>query len=232
MDDRVWDATTFTKNRERLLRGDVAGAFFAAVTAQARERGLLGDEHFSVDGTLIEAWAGQKSFRPTDDPGGGAPGSGGDFKGQRRRNDTHRSTTGPEARLFRRGPFQEARLCFIGHVLMDHRHGLPVEATLAADKAYDAREFVADLRAEGVTPHIAQHTTRRRSAIDARTTRHPGYAMSQQARRAVERISGWAKTIALTRKTRHRGRRRVGWAFAFALAAYSLVRMRDLTVVA
>lgn len=257
VDDRVWDVTVFTKNRERLLQGDVAAAFFAAVIRQAREADLLSDEHFSVDGTLIEAWAGQKSFRPKDDAGGGTPGAGGDFKGRPRRNDTHQSTTDPEARLFRKGDGHEARLAFMGHVLMDHRSGLAVgaaltfadgfaeraaaielirgarrraRATLAADKAYDAAELVAGLRDVGVTPHVAQNTTRRRSAIDARTTRHPGYAMSQQARRAIERINGWVKTVALMRKTRHRGRRRVGWAFTFALAAYDLVRMRNLAV--
>ncbi|MDE3193712.1 MAG: IS5 family transposase [Chloroflexota bacterium] len=258
VDDRVWDVTVFTKNRERLLRGDVAQAFFSAVIAQAREQDLLSDEHFSVDGTLIEAWAGHKSFRPKD-AAGGTPGGSGDFKGRPRRNDTHQSTTDPEARLFRKGDGHEARLAFLGHVLMDHRCGLAVggtltaadgfaeraaalalvrsvtrrpRATLAADKAYDAAELVGALREEGVTPHVAQNTTRRRSAIDGRTTRHPGYAMSQQARRAIERINGWIKTVALMRKTRHRGRRRVGWAFTFALAAYDLVRMRNLAVAA
>jgi len=252
-DDRVWDVTVFTKNRERLLRGEVAQRFFAAVLRQARERELLSDEHFSVDGTLVEAWAGQKSFRPTDDdrPAGGA----GDFKGERRRNDTHRSTTDPEARLFRRGNSHEARLAYLGHVLMEHRSGLAVAgelseangyaereaalrlvkharlragATLAADRAYDTRDFVAALRAEGVVPHVAQHTTKRRSAIDRRTTRHPSYAMSIAARRGIERVFGRLKTIGLLRKTRFRGRRRVGWAFTFGLAAYNLVRMRGL----
>jgi transposase len=255
VDDRLWDVTVFTKNRERLLRGDVAQAFFAAVVAQAREKGLLSDEHFSVDGTLIEAWAGQKSFRPKGG-GGAAPGGSGDFKGERRRNDTHASTTDPDARLYTKAPGQTAHLCFMAHVLMENKNGLAVGgaltsasgsaereaalemiravrpgATLGADKGYDTAAFVAALRERGVVPHVAQNTTRRRSAIDRRTTRHVGYAMSQHARRAIERVNGWTKTIALMRKTRHRGKRRVGWAFTFALAAYDLVRMRSLLAV-
>ncbi len=257
-DDPIWDVTVFTKNRERLLRGEVAQRFFAAVLAQARERALLSDEHFSVDGTLVEAWAGQKSFRPTDEQGGPPKGEG-DFKGERRLNDTHRSTTDPEARLFRRGDSHEARLAYLGHVLMEHRSGLAVAgelseangfaereaalrlvraaklkpgASLAADRAYDTRDFVAALRAAGVVPHVAQHTTKRRSAIDARTTRHPSYATSINARRGIERVFGWLKTIGLLRKTRFRGRRRVGWHFLFGLAAYNLVRLRGLTALA
>lgn len=260
IDDRVWDVSVFTKNRERLIQGDVAQAFFTAVVDQARARGLLSDEHFSVDGTLIEAWAGQKSFRPKDDPGGGGtPGGQGDFKGQRRRNETHASTTDPEARLWCKGPRQEARLAYMGHVLVDHSFGLAVgaaltaadgyaerdaglrlvrsaerhgRATLGADKAYDTRDFVAALRAAGVTPHVAQNITRRRSAIDGRTTRHVGYAMSQYARRLGEGIFGWTKNVGLQRKTRHRGRARVGWSFVLSLAAYDLVRMRNLAAVA
>ncbi len=257
-DDPIWDVTVFTKNRERLLRGEVAQRFFSAVLAQARERALLSDEHFSVDGTLVEAWAGQKSFRPTDTdrrPCGGE----GDFKGERRRNETHRSTTDPEARLFRRGNSHEAKLSYLGHVLMEHRSGLAVAgelseangyaereaalrlvkrarlragATLAADRAYDTRDFVQALRAEGITPHVAQHTTKRRSAIDGRTTHHASYAMSIHARRGIERVFGWLKTIGLVRKTRFRGRRRVGWHFTFALAAYNLVRLRGLSATA
>lgn len=259
VDDRVWDVSVFTKNRARLVKGDVAQAFFGAVVGQARERGLLSDEHFSVDGTLIEAWAGQKSFRPKDDPGGGTPGASGDFKGQRRRNDTHRSTTDPEARLWCKGPRQEARLAYMGHVLVDHGRGLAVgaaltaadgyaeretalalvrsaerrgRATLGADKAYDTRDFVAALRAEGVTPHVAQNTSRRRSAVDGRTTRHAGYTMSQYARRLGEGIFGWTKNVGLQRKTHHRGKGWVGWTFVLALAAYDLVRMRNLAVAA
>ncbi len=257
-DDPIWDVTVFTKNRERLLRGEVAQRFFSAVLAQARERALLSDEHFSVDGTLVEAWAGQKSFRPIDEDR--SRGSGGeDFKGERRRNETHRSTTDPEARLFRRGNSHEARLSYLGHVLMEHRSGLAVAgelseangyaereaalrlvkhaklrsgATLAADRAYDTADFVRSLRAEGITPHVAQHTTKRRSAIDGRTTRHASYAMSIAARRGIERVFAWLKTIGLVRKTRFRGRRRVGWHFLFALAAYNLVRLRGLSATA
>ena len=255
-DDPVWDVTVFTKNRERLLRGEVAQAFFAAVLRQARERDLLSDEHFSVDGTLVEAWAGQKSFRRKDGPGGPAGGAG-DFKGQQRRNDTHQSTTDPEARLYRKGHSQEARLCYLGHVLMENRSGLAVagtlteangyaerdaalallgetrvlrreHATLGADRAYDTADFVRAVRALGLTPHVAQNTTNRRSAIDGRTTRHAGYQASGFARRRIERIFGWTKTIGLLRKTRHRGRRRVGWMFTLGLAAHNLVRMRTL----
>ncbi len=253
-DDPVWDATVFTKNRERLLRGEIAQAFFAAVLAQAKERSLLSDEHFSVDGTLIEAWAGQKSFRPKDEPRG--PGAReGDFRGERRRNDTHRSTTDPEARLYRKSSGQEAKLAYLGHVLMENRNGFAVggaltlatgsaereaaltllgpghrrrATTLGCDKAYDSADFVRSCREKGVTPHVCQNTTNRRSAIDGRTTRHVGYAMSQAARRQGERIFGWLKPVALLRKVRHRGRRRVGWIFILGLAVYDLVRLRTL----
>lgn len=259
MDDPIWDVSVFTKNRQRLLDGDVAEAFFDAVLAQARDRHLLSQEHFTVDGTLIQAWAGLKSFQrkdrppaPPDDPGNPTV----NFHGERRSNATHQSTTDPEARLFRKGGAHEARLYYQGHVLMDHRHGLAVggqltpagasaerdaavvlaaggigraRATLAADKAYDTRDFVATLRALGVTPHLAQHTTKRRSAIDGRTTRHPGYALSQRARKRVEEIFGWLKTVALLRQTRHRGRARVSWMFLFGLAAYNLIRIRNLS---
>lgn len=252
IDDPVWDVTVFTKNRERLIDGEVAQRFLAAVIDQARRAKLLSDEHFSVDGTLLEAWAGQKSFRPTDGKGpkGGAPG---DFKGQRRSNETHRSTTDEDARLYRKGSGQEARLSYLGHVLIENRCGLavggevtlatgdaeriaalalaeevPCGATLGCDKAYDTAAFVAALRERGITPHVAQNTSGRRSAIDRRTTRHPGYAQSQAARRRGERVHGWIKTIPLLRKVRHRGRDRVGWIFAFALAVYDLVRLRSL----
>jgi transposase len=257
MDDAIWDATVFTKNRDRLLQGDIARAFFECVVAQAQARQLLSAEHFTVDGTLIEAWAGLKSFRPKgtpapppDDPGNPTV----NFHGERRANATHASTTDPDARLARKSRGHEAKLAYYGHVLMENRHGLAVDtcvtqagglaereaavamaanlapgATLAGDKGYDTAGFVAALRARGVTPHVAQNTTHRRSAIDARTTRHSGYAISQQKRKRVEEIFGWAKTIALFRKTRHRGVRRVGWMFTFALAVYNLVRIRNLT---
>jgi transposase len=257
MDEPVWDATTFTKNRDRLLRGDVATAFFDAVVLHADSKRLLSDDHFTVDGTLLEAWASQKSFRPRDEdppPSGGANPSV-DFHGERRTNDTHRSTTDPEARLYKKARGREARLGYLGHVLMEHRSGLIVQAvvtpadgygerdaalvmidklprrhrvTVAADKGYDIRDFVGDLRQRMVTPHIAQHTNGRRSAVDGRTTRHPGYALSQRKRKLVEQGFGWMKTIGGLRKLRHRGEALVGWLFTFAAAAYNLVRLRRL----
>jgi transposase len=258
MDEPVWDPTTFTKNRDRLLRGDIATAFFDAIVLHADSTRLLSDEHFTVDGTLLEAWASQKSFRPRDeDPpssGGGANPSV-DFHGERRTNDTHRSTTDPDARLYKKARGREARLGYLGHVLMEHRSGLIVKATVtpadghgerdaalvmiealpdrhrvtvAADKGYDVRDFVGELRRMAVTPHIAQHTTRRRSAIDGRTTRHPGYAISQRKRKLVEQGFGWMKTIGGLRKLRHRGGDLVGWIFTFAAAAYNIVRLRRL----
>jgi transposase len=263
MDDPIWDPSTFSKNRERLLAGDVARAFFEQVVGQAQEYGLLSDEHFTVDGTLIEAWAGQKSFKrkeseppsPPDDPGNPSI----DFHGERRTNATHASTTDPEARLYKKAKGQEAKLAYLGHVLMENRHGLVVNtrvtqatgtaereaalamseaipgqhrATLGADKNYDTRDFVRELRELRVTPHVAQHTTGRASAIDGRTTRHPGYAISQRKRKCVEEIFGWLKTVGLFRKVRHRGVARVGWMFTFAAAVYNLVRMRTLAAVA
>ncbi len=257
MDDPVWDATVFTKNRERLLQGDIARVFFERVLAQAKARQLLSTEHFTVDGTLIEAWASLKSFTkkdaavaPPDDPGNPTV----NFHGDSRSNATHASRTDPEARLMRKGKGREAKLSYHGHVLMENRGGLAIDtcvtqatgtaeretalamatnlppgATLGADKGYDTADFVAHLRALRVTPHVAQHDTNRQSAIDGRTTRHPDYAVSQRKRKRVEEIFGWAKTVALFRKTRHRGVRRVGWMFTFALAVYNLVRIRNLT---
>ena len=258
LDDEVWDPTVFTKNRERLLSGDIAGAFFEEVVAEARAHGLLSDERFSVDGTLIEAWAGHKSFKPRQGGDGPPPDDPGnpsvDFRGEKRSNATHASSTDPEARLYRKGPGREAKLCFMGHILMDNRHGLGVGArlnpatgtaecdtglelseripgrrrvTVGADKAYDNRGFVAALRGMGVTPHPGQHTGRR-SAIDGRTTRHAGYAASQRARKRVEEIFGRLKTVGLMRKVRHKGVDRVGWMFTFTVAAYNLVRIRNL----
>jgi transposase len=264
MDDPIWDASTFSKNRERLLAGDIAHAFFDQVLAQARERNLLSDEHFTVDGTLIEAWAGQKSFKrkdsappasPPDDPGNPSI----DFRGERRTNATHASTTDPEARLYKKATGQEAKLAYLGHVLMENRHGLVVDScvtqatgtaereaalamaeaipgqhrvTLGADKNYDTHDFVRDVRELQVTPHVAQHTSGRSSAIDGRPTRHPGYAVSQRKRKCVEEIFGWLKTVGLLRKVHHRGIARVGWIFTFAAAVYNLVRMRTLAAVA
>jgi transposase len=263
MDDPIWDPSTFSKNRERLLEGDVAHAFFDQVLAQAREQDLLSDEHFTVDGTLMEAWAGQKSFQrkstetpplPPDDPGNPSI----DFRGERRTNATHASTTDPEARLYKKAKGQEAKLSYLGHVLMENRHGLVVDTcvtqatgtaereaalamveaipgrhriTLGADKKYDTRDFVRELRDLRGTPHVAQHTTGRSSAIDGRTTHHPGYAISQRKRKQVEEIFGWLKTVGLVRKVRHRGVARVGWLFTFAAAVYNLVRMRILAAV-
>jgi transposase len=268
MDDAVWVPTTFTKNRDRLLEGDVAQAFFDAVLAQAQSQHLLSSEHFSVDGTLIEAWASHKSFQPKSK---GRPNSrkkrrdrnrydGGsrnptvDFRGQRRVNETHQSTTDPEARLMR-SKGKASKLSYHGHVLMENRHGLVVDArltqadgyaeraaalemlgelpegprvTLGADRGYDTRDFIEGCRLLGVTPHVAQNMTNRASRIDARTTRHPGYRQSQRTRKRVEEVFGWMKTVGLMRKTRHRGTRKVGWVFTFTAAAYNLVRMRNL----
>jgi transposase len=267
MDDAVWSPTTFTKNRDRLLSGDIAQAFFEAVLIHADSARLLSDEHFTVDGTLLEAWASHKSFQrtagptePSDPPeAGGNPTI--DFKGERRSNATHQSTTDPDARLYKKAQGREARLGYLGHVVMENRTGLIVDAlvtpatgtaerdaslvmmsrrpgnhriTVGADKAYDTREQVAELRHLGVTPHVAQFATglRRRSAIDRRTTRHPGYAMSQRKRKQVEQAFGWMKTIALLRKLRHRGGARVEWIFTFTAAAYNIIRMRRLIVAA
>jgi len=256
MDDRVWDVTVFTKNRDRLLRGKVAEAFFAQVIRQAREAGLLSDEHFTVDGTLLEAWAGQKSFRPKDGSGDGGAGGERDFRGERRKNETHASTTDPEARLYKKGAGKEAKLCFLGHALADNRHGLLVGAqttqasgtaereaaekmlrrarrrrrgTVGGDKGYDQRAFVAAMRKNRVTPHVARNeTNHRRSAIDKRTTRHAGYEISQWKRKRIEQSFGWMKTIGLLHKMRHRGKDKVGWVFTFTAAVYDLVRMRSL----
>lgn len=260
IDDPVWTPTTFTKNRDRLLEGAIAAAFFEAVLLHADADRLLADEHFTVDGTLLEAWASHKSFRPQDEdpppPAGGNPTV--DFHGERRTNATHRSTTDPDARLYKKARGREARLGYLGHVLMEHRSGLLVHATvtpadghgerdaaremitavahgrritLAADKGYDTRDFVADLRALHVTPHVAAHTTGRRSAIDGRTTRHAGYAISQRHRKRVEQGFGWMKTVGGLRKLRHRGHRLVTWIFTFTAAAYNIVRMRRLLAV-
>jgi transposase len=259
MDDAVWSPTTFTKNRDRLLDGDIASAFFDAVLIHADTARLLSDDHFTVDGTLLEAWASQKSFRPRDeDPppdGGGNPTV--NFHGQRRRNDTHQSTTDPDARLYKKARGREARLGYLGHVLMEHRSGLIVNATVtpadgygerdaavvmigtlrgrrritvAADKAYDTRDFVANLRAMHVTPHVAQYreSPHRASALDGRTTRHAGYAISQQKRKLVEQGFGWMKTVGGLRKLRHRGGPLVTWIFTFTAAAYNIVRLRRL----
>jgi transposase len=259
MDDPVWDATTFTKNRDRLLAGELAAKFLAAVLAQPKVRALLSNEHFSVDGTLLEAWASTKSFRPKD--GSGPPPDGGrngeqDFHGQKRSNETHASTTDPDARLYRKGRGKEAKLCFMGHALMENRNGLIVGATatrasghaerlvaehllapradraqrvtVGADKGFDTQDFVAEMREINVTPHVAQNDNGRRSGIDGRTTRHRGYGVSLRIRKRIEEAFGWAKTVAGLRKARHRGLPKIDWQFTFAMAAYNLVRLPKL----
>ena len=260
MDDAVWVPTTFTKNRDRLLAGDVAAAFFEAILIHADSHRLLSDDHFTVDGTLLEAWASHKSFRRRDESEPPAPGGGNptvNFHGERRTNDTHQSTTDPDARLYKKARGREARLGYLGHVVLEHRSGLIVSAlvtpatgraereaavamlagrpghhriTVAGDKGYDTRDFVADLRAMGITPHVAQYvpTRNRRSAIDGRTTRHPGYARSQRKRKLVEQGFGWMKTVGGLRKLRHRGGALVDWIFTFTAAAYNIVRVRRL----
>lgn len=263
MDDPIWDVTVFTKNRQRLLEAEVAQLFLRAVLEEAESMDLLSNEHFTVDGTLIKAWAGQKSFKkkdgdektpPPDDPGNPTI----NFRGEKRRNETHQSTTDPECRLYRKG--QESLLSYLGHVLMENRNGLVVDArvsqatgtaerdtavemirdrrhgrriTVGGDKAYDTKAFVSDLRSLKATPHVAQNVCRNRlSAIDGRTVTHPGYAVSQKKRKRVEEIFGWMKTIGLMRQTRHRGKDRVGWMFTFAAATYNLVRIRNLMAAA
>jgi transposase len=261
VDDAAWDHSTFSKNRDRLLEGDIAAKFLSAVLAQPRVKRLLSSDHFSVDGTLIEAWASMKSFKPRDGGGDDPPASGGrnaeaDFHGEKRSNQTHASTTDPDARLYKKGPGKEAKLCFIGHGLMENRSGLLVDAcltqadghaervgalhmiephadrprpiTLGGDKGFDSADFVNELRSMTVTPHVAQNTRNRRSAIDGRTTRHAGYAVSQRIRKRIEEAFGWIKTVALQEKTRFRGVGRVGFAFTFAAAAYNLVRLPKL----
>jgi transposase len=265
IDDAVWDHSTFSKNRDRLMEGEIAARFLTAVLAQPRIKRLLSSEHFSVDGTLIEAWASMKSFKPKEPPVGGDGGGGGrnapaDFRGEKRSNQTHQSTTDPDARLYRKGPGMEAKLCFIGHGLMENRCGLIVDArltrvsghaerlaaldmiegfadrpravTLGADKGYDAADFVEELRTINVRPHVARNTSGRRSAIDRSTTRHPGYAKSQRIRKRIEEAFGWIKTVAGLRKTKLRGLPRVDWSFTFAAAAYNLMRAPNLIAVA
>lgn len=259
VDDEPFDASTFSKNRERLLEADAARAFLAEVVAEARRRRLLSADHFSVDGTLLEAWASLKSYRPRD--GSGEPPAGGgrnpevDFRGQRRRSETHVSTTDSEARLYRKGRGEKATLCYLGHLLTENRHGLVVDvelteangraerraalrmverstagrATLGADRGYDARGFVAELRALGVTPHVASNDRRwGRSAVDGRTTRHAGYGQSQRRRKLTEEVFGWLKTVGGGRKLRYVGADRNRSWLELAAAAFNLVRMARL----
>ena len=260
LDEPVWDVTVFTKNRDRLLDGDVAREFLCEVVKQAQEKKLTSDEHFTVDGTLVEAWASLKSFQrkdgkntPPDDPGNPTV----DFHGEKRSNQTHESRTDPDALLARKGNGKEAKLSYNGNLLIENRNGLIIttelfqangtaerdaalvmleqlpgekRVTVGADKAYDTKDFVAECRNMQVTPQVAQNLKRSGgSAIDERTTRHDGYAISQKKRKRIEESFGWLKTIALMRKVRHRGIHKVGWVFTFAAAAYNLVRMRNLT---
>ncbi|MEE9359797.1 MAG: IS5 family transposase [Hyphomicrobium sp.] len=264
MDAEVWHPTVFTKNRDRLLEADVAREFLMALMVLPKVKRLLSDEHFTVDGTLINAWASMKSFRPKDGTGEPpAPGRNGarDFRKEKRSNETHASITDPDARLYRKGNGQSSRLCFMGHILMENRHGLTVDTafthatgtaereanlemidrrkrgrriTLGADKAYDVEAHVRDLRARKVTPHIAVNDTptktgkRRKTAIDKRTTRHQGYAVSQRIRKRVEEGFGWIKEQAGFRRIKVRGRRKGEAVFTFAAAAYNLIRLPKL----
>jgi transposase len=268
MDAPVWDASTFSKNRDRLLDGDVAQKLLAGVVSQPRVQALMSDEHFSVDGTLIQAWASHKSFQPKPDrsdgpPPGPTPGRNAerDWRGQKRSNETHASTTDPDARLARKSDGQSSILAYAGHVLMENRNGLVAGSclthatgtaerdaalamldrlarrrriTLGADKGYDVADFVTALRARRVTPHVAidgrvsKLGVVRRSAIDRRTTRHPGYAASQRVRKRIEEVFGWIKGAAGLRQTKHRGRDRVAWRFELTAAAYNLIRLPRL----
>jgi transposase len=255
IDDAVWNHAVFSKNRDRLLNLEVAQQFFATVKAQAS--GLMSDEHFTVDGTLIEAWASQKSFQRKDrDPESGS-GTGPEFRGEKRSNDTHESTTDPQARLYRKSSGQEAKLSYLGHVLVENRNGLIAAAmattadgtaereaallmlndlprggnkriTVGADKAYDTREFVSLARQLGVTPHVSQNNRRRRSAIDERTTRHPGYGVSLSKRWLVEKPFGWLKQVGGLKKVKLRGLWKVDWLFLFGCAAFNLYRIPKL----
>jgi transposase len=255
LDEPIWSPTTFSKNRDRLLEADVASAFFDAVVQQARDAGLMSDEHFTVDGTVLEAWASLKSFQrkdagptpPPDDPGNPSV----NFHGETRKNDTHQSTTDPDAQLYRKGQGKEAKLAYLGHVLLDNRHGLVANVcataatgtgeweaallmlaaaraatTVAGDKHFDVGRFVTPTRHLGITPHVAQKDVG--SRIDGRTTRHPGYAISQRKRKLIEQVFGWMKTVGGLRKLRHRGGERVDWVVTFTAAAYNLVRLRTL----
>ena len=258
IDDEVWDPTTFTKNRERLLEQEISKRFFEEVLKHAKEAKLLSDEHFTVDGTFIQAWASQKSFKrkdgSDDDKGGPGRNAPVNFKGEKRSNDTHESKTDPDARLMcKRG--EGAKLVHHGHVLTENRNGLVVatevthatgkseveaaprlsdkrgssaHGTISGDKAYDHNGFVNAAREKNMTPHVAQNLSKRSSFVDGRTTRHEGYGISQRRRKMVEEVFGWMKTVGLLRKTRHRGTKLVGWMFEFAAATYNLVRMRTL----
>jgi transposase len=258
----AFDHASFSKNRERLLKHHIAEQFFAAVVEEATRAKLISDDHFTVDGTLLQAWASLKSVKPRDDdqppPPTGGRNADVDFHGQRRTNETHHSTTDSEARIARKGRGQEARLCFGGHILMENRNGLVLDVlvtqasgtaerdaalvmldrrrgprrrvTLGADKGYDTRSFVEELRQREVTPHVAQHTTRRKSAIDGRTTQHEGYRLSQRVRKRVEEVFGWMKTVGGGRKLRYIGTQKNQLWATLAAATYNLVRLANLAI--
>jgi len=257
LEERIWDHSTFSQNQERLIGTDLAAKFLQKIIEQAKEARLLSKEHFSVDGTLIEAWASIKSFQPRGKGPGNRTGrnDSADFHGKTLKNDTHASTTDPESRLFRKGKGKESKLCYMGHVLMENRNGLVVDTrltlatgtaereaaaemvqnipgtrrvTVGADKGYDTEGFVATLRSLQATPHVARNDTNRKSAIDGRTTRHPGYEASGRIRKRIEETFGWLKTIGTLRKARYRGREKISWYFTLAVSAYNLVRMRNL----
>ena len=258
VDEPVWVPTVFTHNRERLLEAEIVHRLFAEVLARAKASGLTSDEHFSVDGTLIEAWASMKSFRPKDEPptkGGSGRNAAVDFRGETRSNDTHESTTDPDCRLYKKAHGQAAKLCHLGHLLMENRNGFIVDTTvtppsgnaereaavhlagdlpgeqrktLGGDKGYDTADCVQRLREIGVTPHLAQNDTNRKSALDARTTRHPGYAVSLCIRKLIETRFGWMKVIGTMRKTKRRGTRQVDEQFRLNAAAFNLLHLANL----
>ena len=258
LDEKVWDHSSFTKNNDRLNGSDVAVEFLARILEQAEKKHLLSREHFTVDGTLIEAWASIKSFKPKDGPPTTSGGKNGevDFKGHKLKNDTHASVTDPDARLYRKGKTKEAKLCYQGHTLMENRSGLIVKTevttasgtaereaatimvkrltrttrriTLGGDKGYDTKDFVKELRSLKITPHVAKNDTNRKSAIDGRTTNHPNYAISQKIRKRIEEGFGWMKTVGRIRKTMYRGIEKIAMQLDMHAAAYNLVRMKTL----
>lgn len=263
LDEPVWDHSSFSKNQDRLIETDIATQFLTAILEQAKSKKLLSKDHFSVDGTLIQAWASIKSFKPRDDdqepPAGKNPTR--DFRGEKLVNETHASTTDPEARLYRKSSTHESRMSFAAHILTENRNGLVIVSkvteadgyaerdaaaamldkvaprkrriTVAADKNYDTKNLVKVMRKMKVTPHVAQNTERKGgSAIDGRTTRHNGYAVSQKFRKRIEEVFGWLKTTGQFRQTRYRGVRKINWHFTLAVTAYNLVRMRNLGVCA
>lgn len=262
MDEKVWDHSSFSQNQERLIGSETAAVFLSGIIKQAEKKRLLSREHFTVDGTLIEAWASVKSFRPKDGPpstGGGGRNDSVDFHGQTLSNDTHESSSDPQARFYRKGNNREAKLCYQGHLLMENRNGLIIDSqvtiasgtaereaaltmidarprkrrvTLGGDKGYDTREFVRALRERNVTPHLARNDSRRKSSIDGRTTSHPNYAISQRVRKRIEEGFGWMKTVGRMRKTLYRGLEKINWQLTLHAAAYNLVRMRTLGVAA